>query len=727
MTSLVQRFRPLWLLLVVVLGCDGGPSGPSAGSLRITVLGLPSGSAAAVTVSGPGGFSQPVTGTQTLSELTPGTYTIVAATVMAGTAEYSANPPSQTVTINGAQASASVLYSLATGNLTVTINGLGTSRTAAVTVTGPGYSQPVTATRTLSGLAPGSYTIDAQNVTASCGATSYTASPTSQSATVTANATANASVTYAPPAGDSLNLCVDGLYLTQSTQNYARTVPLVQSRDAYLRVFVVADRANAAAPVVQVRFYFGAVLQSTITIPPTGLSVPTAVDESSLSFSWDTTVSGALIQPGLRIEAEVDPAGAVAETNETDNVLAAPVETVLTVPTLNVTFVPVRQRGNGLQGRVSPTNADSFLAMTKKMHPIGAVDVAIHAPYTTLTSRTLEADNGNGAWGTILEEIDVLRITENSPRYFYGVVRVPYLSGVAGVAYVSLQNPTPGSGALAALGWDHLPSGGGVAAHELAHNWGRNHAPCGGPSGVDPNYPQQDGSTGTYGLDVATRTLQPPTLSDIMGYCDPKWISDYTYRGVFNYLIAPGAPQLSVASQTTQPCLLVWGHVQDGELVLEPAFQVNTRPSLPARRGLYSLEARADDGTTLFALSFAPNQIADAPGDRKNFVFAVPLSAAKSARLASLRVAGHGREVVSQLQPGIQADSVEVRRAAGGGVGLRWNPNAHPMVMVRDPDTGEVLSLARGGEVELPTSKTHLDVLLSNGVKSLVKRVRVTP
>jgi hypothetical protein len=47
------------------------------------------------------------------------------------------------------------------------------------------------------------------------------------------------------------------------------------------------------------------------------------------------------------------------------------------------------------------------------------------------------------------------------------------------------------------------------------------------------------------------------------------------------------------------------------------------------------------------------------------------------------------------------------------------------MVMVRDPETGQVLSFARGGNVELPTSKSRIDLVLSNGVKSRIKRVQV--
>ena len=201
----------------------------------------------------------------------------------------------------------------------------------------------------------------------------------------------------------------------------------------------------------------------------------------------------------------------------------------------------------------------------------------------------------------------------------------------------------PGS---AALGWDYLPSGSDVVAHELGHNWGRNHAPCGGPAGVDPAYPHPDGSTGGYGLDVSTGTLKPPTTSDIMGYCDPKWISDYTYKAVLNYL-SPASPIVMSAavSQAIQPCLLVWGHIEDGELVLEPAFQVNTRPSLPDRAGPYSVSGagRRRDNSLLALLH--PDGDRRCPGEPAELRLRRALwPAARAARLDTrVSTAGAGR------------------------------------------------------------------------------------
>jgi hypothetical protein len=225
-------------------------------------------------------------------------------------------------------------------------------------------------------------------------------------------------------------------------------------------------------------------------------------------------------------------------------------------------------------------------------------------------------------------------------------------------------------------------------------------------------------------MDVTTGTLKPASSKDIMGYCDPRWISEYTYGAVMDYLSPPVPIVMSQTNQAVQPSLLVWGHIRDGELVLEPAFQVNTRPSLPRQPGPYSIEGRADDGSLLFALSFAPNEVADAREPQQNFAFAIPLSAAGAARLSSIHLTGQGR-AVAQLQAGVQPDSVQLKPIAGGRLGLRWNAKAHPVVMVRDPQTGEVVSFARGGSVELPHSRRRFDLFMSNGVKSRIKQVQV--
>jgi hypothetical protein len=263
-----------------------------------------------------------------------------------------------------------------------------------------------------------------------------------------------------------------------------------------------------------------------------------------------------------------------------------------------------------------------------------------------------------------------------------------------------------------------------VVAHELGHNWGRWHSPCGNPGGLDPSepYPYSNGSIGVYGLDLPRERVRPPSDPDIMGYCSNPWISDHTYNRVLSFRAAAAA-SFSGTAAGKQPTIIVWGRVQNGRLVLEPAFQVVTRPSLPKRSGPYTLEATAADGTRLFSLSFDANHVADKPNGSRPFAFAIPVDPALASRLTTLRLTGAGAPVAAvaqsraDLKRGVTAQDVTTRRE-GEAVTLEWNAAAHPMIVVRDPDTGEVLSLARNGRARIVTGKAELDLEVSDGVRS---------
>lgn len=711
-------------LLALIAGCGGSdPVEPPTGSLAVAVAGLPAGVASDVTVTGPGGYTHAIVGSETLPGLAPGSYTVTAQTVAADGQAYQPSQSSQSVTVadGSTPASAQVQYGLVGGSLTVSIAGLPPGASAAASVAGPGgYTQPVTATTTLTNLAAGGYTITAQSVAS--GGVQYTPSPASQTANLVAGRSTSTAVSYTPASSAGFNLRIDGLYLTQSVQTYDGSVPLVKDRDGYLRVFVTATQPNLATPTVRVRFFSNGVQVSESMISAPGVSVPQSPNEGNLSSSWNLPVPKALIQPNLSILAEVDTPNAVVEADETDNAFPAsgtplPMD-VRTASTFSVRMVPIIQSANGRIGNVTNVNKDGFLTATMRLHPLANYDVDLRAPYTT-NAPVVDKDNANNAWTTILSQLDAIRTADGSARYYYGVLNPPYNSGVAGIGYISGQT---------ALGWD---KGGAdhVAAHEWGHNWGRRHAPCGGAGNPDTNYPYADGSIGVYGLDVAARTLKPPTSTDLMGYCSNEWISAYTYTGVLNFRDAQ-ASVAPVFAQAMQPCLLVWGRIVDGQPVLEPAFQIITRPSLPRRPGAYSVEGRAADGSRLFQLSFTPEEVADDPRGGRHFAFAVPIQPDRAARLNEMRLSVPGRPAVSVRSASDAAGGpavldVRTTRLGPGRVSVQWNSVAHPMVMVRDPATGQVLSFAEGGQAEVATDRNDLEVQLSNGVGGRSMRIAV--
>jgi hypothetical protein len=722
-------------ILLPLLSCDGDdPVRPATGTLSVHISGLPDGVAAGVNITGPGGFTHNSTASETLDELVAGRYTITSGSVTHDGSTFAPQIPTQFATVSAlAPASAGVAYDAVTGAIAIEISGLPDGSEALVHVTGPsGDTRQVNSSQLLANIPPGEYTISASEVIA--GASTFAAAPAAQTVEVTAGVIANVSVAYSVLAVATLNLKLDGAYVTQGIQTLGGDVPLLAGKDAYLRVFVTANEANSVAPLVRARIFHGAALAATLTLSPGATSVPTVLNEELLSRSWNGAVPGSLIQPGLSIAVDVDPGNVIPEADEDDNAMptggAALAVEVRSAPPFLVRFVPVEQSTTGLIGDVSTGNIADYLDAPRVLHPIVSVDADLRAPYTT-TAPALEVDDANGSWLTILNELFALRVAEGSSRSYYGVVRTPYDLGVGGLGYV---------GTPVAVGWDRdlldrtkLLGASNVAAHEWGHNWGRLHSPCGTSGGEDPEYPYPGGTIGVSGFNVADARVVTRFSADIMSYCDFPWISDYTYRGVLDF--RESALPVAVAGTGTRSSLLVWGRIDDGRVVLEPAFQVETRPSLPRRGGAYSVEGIAADGTRLFSLSFDGVPVADVPGTRagngpRHFAFAVPLTSTDLERLSVLRAGGPGGEATmrstvaqrplrGELEPG-----EEVRTAGPDRLEIRWNAATFPMAMVRDARTGQILSFARGGAATLRTSGAEVEVQFSDRVRSVSRTWR---
>jgi hypothetical protein len=701
---------------------------PSGGNVAVVT-------ATTGTGSDPDGFSLLVDGTDrgpigvsssmSLAGLPPGAHTLGLTGLAANCQVVGDNP--RTVSIVAGQ-TVQVDFSISctapgptAGTLQVTTSTGGADQDTdgyTVTVDG-GTAQPIgpNAAIALNNISPSAHTVQLRGMATNCSVSG--ANPARVTVPAGASATAAFVITCTATA-PTLNLRIERVILTQSTQNPAGDVPLVQSRQGYARVFVTASGANSLQPVVRLRFFQGGTLSQTFTIPaPTG-STPTTVQEGELRSSWNVRVPASVFQTNTTMLADVDPGNLIPETNEGDNSYpssgaAQPLQVRL-APAAAIRFVPVLQSANGLQGSVGG-NPDALLQLARRMYPLSTIQADVHAVFTV--DGPLQPSDTLG-WAQVLTDVDALRVADGSNRTYFGLVKLDYFSGIVGMGFIG--TPT-------AIGTDSPNDVLRVTAHELGHTWGRYHTPCGNPPGLDPRepYPYPNGQIGVYGLDVVAASLKPPTTPDIMGYCLDPWISDYTYKKVLAFREASAISAGGSLSQK-QAVLLVWGHIEKGQPVLEPAFQIVTRPSLPSAPGPYSIEATAADGSRLFALSFDAQAVGDGTEDSRHFAFAVPLDQARAARLANIRLVAPGARVaglsqsVARIQTRTLPNSVEARREASGAVRLQWNSAAHPMVIVRDPDTGEILSFARGGDARVWTSKAVVDLDLSDGVQS--QRVR---
>ena len=736
MTRSISRAIRLVTLLIpcVAAGCSSGGdplSPPTTGGVAVTVSGLPSGTAASITLAGPAGFSRVLTASGTVDGLAPGSYSVSAASVSSGGNTYAPAAATQLVEIpaSTSRVPVSVTYAQQNSRIVLTLSGLPGGTSGSVQVTNAsGYSQAVTATSTLAGLGPGLYTIAASSVTS--GANAYSPNPASQQVHVVAGQSTAAAVAYTLSAPGTVNLVIDGLTITQSVQSYDDTVPLVASRDAYLRVFVRADQANTAVPAVRIRLYQGTnpTPVTTYTLPAPSASVPMVTDQGTLNSSWNLLIPAAQMTTGLRILADVDPGNGVPESNEADNSYPSSglqqVLDVRAVAPLNIHMVPVIL--GGLTGNVTAGNKDQFTVTLRKVMPVQAVTTTLRVtPYSSSVD-SLPSD-GSSQWSTLLNEIRLLQVADGTGKYFYGVVKTSYGSGIAGIGYV------PGK---TSVGWDRMPSGDGVLAHEVGHNFSLLHAPACNPGGEDPGFPYAGGTIGVWGLDIGSLTPKAPGSFDLMGYCGgTNWISDYNYQKALNYRETITGSVVAGA----QAGLLVWGRIVNGVVTLEPAFEISAPAQVPARRGSYLLEGLDDRGGVLFSYPFEGESVADQVVEQRQFAFVIPFGGSRSERLARLRVRGGSRDaelssaaalgaqgrgasILRQLQPmpGRQASVVS------GGVQLTWNVVAYPMALVRDAATGDILSVARRGKARIGGAAGRtLDITWSDGVRS--RRELVTP
>jgi hypothetical protein len=105
------------------------------------------------------------------------------------------------------------------------------------------------------------------------------------------------------------------------------------------------------------------------------------------------------------------------------------------------------------------------------------------------------------------------------------------------------------------------------------------------------------------------------------------------------------------------------------------------------------------------------------------------LDAASASRLATIRLVAGGSVTATPAAAGMDGSAALgsiVARREGASVMLRWNAAAHPLIMVRDADSGEVLSFARGGAARVWTSKGVLDLDVSDGARSYRLRLAIS-
>ena len=485
---------------------------------------------------------------------------------------------------------------------------------------------------------------------------------------------------------EEVTVSIPMVYLTQSVQTPSRSVRLVANRDALLRAFVTAEQPGGFFEPEVVAVFTGPEGDEVHRVAMTrhANEIPVEADEGDLELSYNAVIPGEIIVPGVEMVVEVDPGGAVplnAESEARFPNQGSYSLNVVVVPPIQLTLVPVitsAEPDTSVLSWVRDISADSpQVGLLKHAFPFAEFSVSAREPY--YTSQKLTTNVGRSA---LFGELEAVRATEGDTGYYYGVV-ANMGGGIAGLG----QLP----------GWVSI----GIRrrttlAHEVGHNLSLRHAPCGGPAGVDPDFPYPDGSIGVWGYDFRNGSTVPPGRSkDIMTYCRTlPWLSDYYFEKVIDHraeLADSVASAVTAASSRPSEMLVLGGGMTDGELWIEPVFSIRSAARLPRASGSYSIRGTDQDGRTLFSLDFTPTS--DGHGGR-HFFFTVPIEAGWENSLD--RITLSGPEGVAYLDQNDERRVTVVTERGSGRIRaiLRDWEGALPDVLGDAPDLE--VSMTRG-------------------------------
>jgi hypothetical protein len=224
---------------------------------------------------------------------------------------------------------------------------------------------------------------------------------------------------------------------------------------------------------------------------------------------------------------------------------------------VKIRFIPLN--ANGRAAQADKARLDAYRDYLALMYPTSGVEYTVaEQPYNL--NQTVSAE-GSG-WSEALDQLSNLHENDDAPAdtYYYGLFQPSdtisqYCGGgcVAGIGFVTnTQSFARHQRVALGLSYGNVTSA-QTMAHEVGHNHGRPHSPCGGAAGPDENYPYAGAKIGWWGFEAPEKLHDPATDTDIMGYCKNQWVSDYIYQllatrvaflnGVMREIPPPGGMQ----------------------------------------------------------------------------------------------------------------------------------------------------------------------------------------
>jgi hypothetical protein len=311
--------------------------------------------------------------------------------------------------------------------------------------------------------------------------------------------------------------------------------PVIADRAGMLRVWLDPEPSFVPRRVTAELTVTVGTASLTVTAPELTVNGPSS--SGSLSSTLTFAVSESGVTEDSRLSFHIDDAETGARLVTWPAAGAQPLDAENANGPFQVMLVPLTS--GGFTPELTGDIVTRYQKHIERLYPAPSVNFEVREAIEL----DLDVQSDGTGWEEALDQLYAARGDDDPDpnTYYYGVL-TPGRSlddycpegCVVGLAAVASRSQEIYRGGIG-TGFFESPTDTftpETLEHELGHALGRDHSPCDTDDGVDRNYPYEDGSIGRWGWD-GMRLRNPESETDIMGYCVPVWISDYTYAGIF--------------------------------------------------------------------------------------------------------------------------------------------------------------------------------------------------
>lgn len=275
---------------------------------------------------------------------------------------------------------------------------------------------------------------------------------------------------------------------------------------------------------------------------------------------------------------------------------------------LKIVMVPIEVNGQSHPMQSEQAIKDAI----QRVFPFHQISLSIREKYAYQGSYTGFPVATNN-WGPFLTEIENLRRAESdNATHYYGMMP-SRCHGVLGLAFVAGLS---GIGVSSNCGDASLYQ---TFIHELGHNLSLGHASCGTTAG-DPFWLTDNGWVGASQgqlspqplFNIHNETVFAPgehgiNNTDVMGYCNGRWLSEYNVNKVINYIsgksiyTTPTSSPL-INSQSTahkDNALIISGTIINNQKVIMNPIVLSTNNHYSQHQGDYRMVIISQSGAQI--------------------------------------------------------------------------------------------------------------------------------